>query len=127
MATSPFYRFLRSILLIFGAVGMTGRLDAQTQVTIGAGKDNTLYESQTGDVSNGAGQHFFVGKTNTGALRRGLIKFDVASSIPAGSRITDVTLSLTMSQTATDTQTVGLHRATADWGEGTSKATGSEG
>jgi hypothetical protein len=35
--------------------------------TLGASKDNTLYEHSTGALSNGAGQHIFVGKTSSQA------------------------------------------------------------
>ncbi|HEV3339550.1 MAG TPA: hypothetical protein VG125_04320, partial [Pirellulales bacterium] len=62
----------------------------------GAAKFNTLVYSATGSLSNGAGQTFFVGRTNQGSpadLRRGLIEFN-ASSIPAHSVITDVKLTL---------------------------------
>jgi hypothetical protein len=100
---------------------------AQTQVSIGASKDNTLYESPSGDLSNGAGQHFFVGRTTLGLLRRALVAFDVGRSIPSGSQITNVTLTLNMSQTSSGADTIGLHRVLADWGEGTSAALGNEG
>ena len=44
-----------------------------TMVTLQAAKDNTLYESETGALSNGSGQNFFTGKTNGGNIRRGLV------------------------------------------------------
>lgn len=102
---------------------------AQTQVTLEPIKDNTLYESTAGELSNGAGQHFFVGRTNQPAnsIRRALVAFDVAGNIPANSTILTVTLTLNMSQTTSTAHTVSLHRVTADWGEGTSVATGNEG
>lgn len=99
-------------------------------VNIPAAKDNTLYFSTTGSLSNGAGDYLFAGRTgvNTGgALRRGLIQFNVAAHVPAGSTITGVTLRLFMSRTTSAAQPVGLHRVTADWGEGTSNAAGNEG
>jgi hypothetical protein len=93
-------------------------------------KDNTLYEFDAleGDVSNALGQHFFAGTTGMGELRRGVLAFDIAGSVPAGSIILGVTLSLNMSRTATGTaRTVELHKLLADWGEGTSVAPGEEG
>ncbi len=92
-------------------------------------KDNTLYESSAGELSNGAGQHFFVGRTNqpTNSIRRALIAFDIAGSIPPNATILTATLTLNMSQTTSTSHTVSLHRVTADWGEGTSMATGNEG
>ena len=59
-------------------------------VVVPCGRDNTLYESITGTVSNGSGPYFFVGMTTGGERRRGLIRFDVASAIPAGSTVTGV-------------------------------------
>lgn len=95
-----------------------------TEVTIGASKDNTLYESLTGNVSNGAGEHFFVGKTATGNTRRALIAFDIPGNIAAGTTIENVVLTLNLSLTniSNKAQTIELHRVTADWGEGTSNA-----
>lgn len=102
----------------------------QTQVTINPIKDNTLYESGTGALSNGAGSYFFVGRTNQTAgesIRRGLLAFDIAGNVPPGATITSVTLTLNMSKTTAGAHTVSLHRVLADWGEGTSNAGGEEG
>src|SRR5207237_1956163 len=57
-----------------------------TTITLTPSKDNTLYESTVGDVSNGAGTFFFVGQTNGSAARRGVMAFNLAA-IPAGSQI----------------------------------------
>lgn len=102
---------------------------AQTQITISAGKDNTLYENSTGAFSNGGGEHFFAGSTVNGELRRGLLFFDIASNIPAGATINSVTLRLNMSRTHTSAgnRLVSLHRVLSDWGEGVSNAGGEEG
>lgn len=67
-----------------------------------ASKDNPLFESSTGNLSNGQGDYFYAGKTgeNDGLhLRRGLIALDL-SSIPAGAIIDSVTLSLFVSRTS---------------------------
>jgi hypothetical protein len=93
-------------------------------------KDNTLYEFDPaeGDVSNALGNHFFAGETAMGELRRGVLAFDIAGNIPAGSTILGVTLSLNMSRTASDTpRNVELRKLLTDWGEGTSVAPGEEG
>ena len=47
-------------------------------VALGASKDNTLYQPASGGTtnSNGAGNSFFVGRTDNAYLRRGLIAFD---------------------------------------------------
>lgn len=98
-------------------------------------KDNTLYElavpslEGTGQpFSNGVGDFFFAGLTRFGGdIRRGLVAFDVSGSVPAGSVITGVTLTLEMSKTIAGPTPVELRRVTSDWGEGTSDAEGSEG
>ena len=101
----------------------------QTTVNLVSTADNTLYESQTGSLSNGAGQHMFAGKTdqNQNALRRAILRFDIADTIPAGATISSVTLTLNMSRSISGAENVALHRLNADWGEGTSVASGQEG
>lgn len=104
---------------------------AQTTVTFGPTRDNTLYESTTGALSNGAGEYMFVGKTKqtapSTALRRVLIAFDISANVPAGAAITSVTLTLNMSKTSSGAQNVELHRVLSNWGEGTSNAGSNEG
>jgi protocatechuate 3,4-dioxygenase beta subunit len=100
------------------------------QVVLEPSKDNTLYESGTGNVSNGAGDFLFVGRTEqvSNSIRRGLAAFDVAGSVPAGSTITSVQLQLRVSRVRSSaSESVGLHRMLADWGEGTSNSGGQEG
>ena len=96
-------------------------------VEVGALKDNTLYEDQAGDLSNGAGIYFFTGNTAFGEIRRGVIAFDVAAAVPKGATIDAVTLRLHMSKTIAGPEAVFLHRILADWGEGTSDAPQEEG
>lgn len=85
--------------------------------------DNTLYEDPAGLLSNGAGQHFYVGDTlqNSNDVRRGAIKFDL-SAVPPGSIITSATLALHVSMTISGAEAIDLHRVLKDWGEGTSNA-----
>src|SRR5262245_19106551 len=73
---------------------------AQSQViTLVADRDNTLYSSGS-NVSNGAGEHLFAGTSlHTSTVRRALLRFDIASSVPAGAVIQRVDLRLNMSQT----------------------------
>jgi len=112
------------------AIGYTCTAFASANIiNIMPSKDNTLYEYDPaeGDHSNGAGFHFFAGENGMGELRRGVLAFDVAGSIPPGSTITAVTLSMNMSMTPTGAVTVELHKVLADWGEGTSHAPMGEG
>lgn len=97
------------------------------QVTLTPTKDNTLYESATGSISSGAGSTMFVGKTNNGSTRRGLLAFNLAGKIPTTATLVSVTLRLNMAKTIAGAQAVALHKVTADWGEGTSNAGGSGG
>ncbi len=118
---------LASVFLITTALAIPGFAGA-TLVSIPAAKDNTLYESATGAVSNGAGENLFTGRTKDGPMRRAVIRFDVAGAIPAGSTINSVSLQLVVSRVATNTlRLTTVHRALADWGEGTSNAAQNEG
>lgn len=107
--------------LIFLCVGVASA--AADVVDLSPTRDNTLYESSTGSLSNGAGATFFVGRTNfSDSVRRALLAFDVAGEVPVGSTITAVTLTLNMSKTISGPQTLTLHRVLSDWGEGGSVA-----
>ena len=99
-------------------------------VVIPASKDNTLYESDTGTLSNGAGERFFAGVTEAGSgnlIRRGTLAFDVNSVIPGGATIVSAVLELNMSRSVSADKQVSLHKLEKDWGEGASNATGEEG
>ena len=115
---------LAAVLCSIGPSSASGAI-----VNINPIKDNTLYEFVPGDGnrSNALGDHFFAGVTAEAELRRGVLAFDIAGSIPAGSTITSVSLSMNMSRTISDTRTVELHVLLADWGEGTSNANENEG
>ena len=119
---------LAAIITIILASTVASSVNAAT-MSIMPSKDNTLYEFDPaeGDHSNGAGFHFFAGENGMGELRRGVLAFDIAVRIPAGSTITAVSLSMNMSMTPTGAITVQLHKLLADWGEGTSHAPSGEG
>ncbi len=93
-------------------------------VTLEPVKDNTLYENPAGSISNGAGQNMFVGRNSApmNSRRRGVIAFDVAGHIPAGSVIDGVTLMMSASRNSSGATVVTVHRLLTDWGEGTSDA-----
>ena len=131
MNTQPgYFKTLRALTLagVLGGIGLS--LASAATIDINPVKDNTLYEyvPADGDRSNALGNHFFAGETAVGEIRRGVLAFDIAGNIPAGSTITGVSLSMNMSKTPLDTaRTVELHVLLADWGEGTSIAPGEEG
>lgn len=97
-------------------------VQAQTTVMLPATKDNSLFSENNN--SNGSGDDLFTGRTNQGNLRRTLIQFDL-STIPSDATITDVQLKIRGSRQSSDG--VAIHRMNADWGEGTSLATGQGG
>jgi hypothetical protein len=96
-------------------------------VSVVASRDNTLYQNATGSLSNGSGQHLFAGANSGLNRRRGLLRFDVASAVPAGSTITGVTLTLNHSRGGPEQFSFAMHRVLADWGEGAEDALDTEG
>ncbi len=115
---------LGSMLLMLAAVPALA-----VTVHVPSSRDNTLYEDPNGGLSNGAGTGLFAGRSSQSqnSIRRGLVFFDVASMVPAGSIITGATLTLFQASTNTADQSVGLHRLFESWGEGTSNATSGNG
>ena len=114
---------MKTKFLLLCAAGMllcSVCVQAQTTININPIKDNTLYENETGSLSNGSGDHFFVGATNQGFKRRGLLKFDIASHVPQGATILEATLTLSMDQTTSLSSNIELHTVSVDWGEGAS-------
>lgn len=113
---------LAAVLLALAPLASAGTL------VLTPAQDGTLYEYPQGNVSNGAGDWLFAGRTNADQLRRGLLRFDVASALPAGATVTAVELRLVMSKTLiTLPKACTLHRALAPWGEGATDAAGEEG
>ena len=121
----PICRILSAVCLLCVWVGTAAA--QPTADTLTSIKDNTLIQDAAGALSNGAGQHFFAGRTGfTNEFRRGLIAFDL-TGIPIDNSIDSVKLILNMSRTIAANQLVRIHRVTANWGEGTSDAPAQEG
>lgn len=93
-------------------------------VSLSPSMDNTLYQDEVGSISNGEGFHMIDGMTNNVSVRRGVIAFDIAVNISAGSTIESVTLTINMNRIngKAGPCVVDLHTLTADWGEGASNA-----
>ena len=71
-----------------GLATITNDDDQLASITIGPLKDNTLIENASGAVSNGAGS-IYVGQNGNGNLiRRGLLAFDIAGSVPTAQSFT---------------------------------------
>lgn len=94
---------------------------AQTTVTVAASADNTIYQNPA-TSSNALGPNIFSGTNGGGSPRRGLIRFDVASAVPANATITAVMLTLNCNTSRSIADNVSLHKLLAAWGEGTSNA-----
>ncbi len=116
------YRLM--ILLLFNCSLLS--IAQPVTVSILASADNTIYENPSGN-SNALGQNIFSGNNGGGSPRRGLIKFDVASLIPAGVTITSASLTLNCNVSRSLPDEVFLHKLLSPWGEGTSDAGGGGG
>jgi len=112
------------ILAALAALGLAGAAAADTVVLV-ADRDNTLYQSATGALSNGSGIHMFAGRngpTGGNITLRGLLHFDVAGAIPTEATIDAVSLTLTVTTPFRGARAgdIDLHRVTSNWGEGAS-------
>ncbi len=119
-------RFLLLFIMMVVGTWIVG-LNAQITVTIPASLDNTLYEDNTGSLSNGIGQHMFAGRTAAGLIRRAVVQFPVIEFVPPNALIQSVELTLNLSKTSAGPVTVSLHRVLRPWGEGNSDAPAEEG
>lgn len=75
------------------------------QIVVYPSQDNTLYEDADGSLSNGAGDHLFAGRTDTGLRRRAVLWFDL-SVIPEGSVIEDAALWMNLSRSKANDEIV---------------------
>lgn len=114
-------------LFLVGGLLLPVQTNVAAEVSLVASQDNTLYETEDGSLSNGGGDFFFAGKTGVDVTHRGLVAFDLAGSVPAGSTVTNVSLRLNMSMTLAGDEVISLHPVLKAWGEGTSEAGMGEG
>ncbi|MBL8750346.1 MAG: hypothetical protein JNK78_14375, partial [Planctomycetes bacterium] len=113
----------RTTLRFALAAALAASAAAQTTTIVPCSLDTTLYENVNGDFSNALGESVFVGVTAQGLARRMLLRFDVASALPAGARVVAVRLEMNVvASGAHSPTTVHAHRILAPWGEGTSYA-----
>jgi PKD repeat protein len=98
---------------------------SSVSVTLDAAKDTSIY-SETTNHGNGASDQIVAGNAaSLGAVqvgvRRALVEFDVAGTVPAGATILTSQLQLTNTFAPTNptgAQTVAIHRVNTEWGEG---------
>lgn len=114
--------FMKKSLLFVSFLFFAGTfLSAQTTVNITADKDNTLYESTSGNLSNGVGVHTFFGNTNNNQIRRTVLHFDL-STLPPNAVISNATLTIQVNKQRGGVDTAYVHLLNSDWGEGNSNA-----
>lgn len=101
-------------------------LDNEYTAVLTASRDNTLYEEDQGQLSNGVGDYLFVGVNSQGAERRALLGFDL-SNLSTAAEVLEAHLELQMNRTNSGPLEIQLHEVLAAWGEGASNAEGSEG
>jgi hypothetical protein len=101
---------------------------AANTMTFGPVQWNTLIQSTSAanQLSNGQGD-IYVGRTNqdlngpaTISIRRGLIEFNIAGSIPADATITGGSLTMCDIMGSNGNQTISLYDVLQAWGQGTS-------
>ena len=124
----------RASLVVVGITAATLSTGLQADsVEIVADRDNTLFESDDGGLSSGAGRHFYAGRINfeeNGFVeRRGILHFDV-SGIPTGATVVSASVRVQVTRVPPAPPLdlpFGLHRCLADWGEGSSSSFGGAG
>src|SRR5688500_16806685 len=116
-------RCLSFLLIVSLVCALLPQRTVAASVTLTPSKDNTIYGDGSASLSNGAGPYLFAGSSGEKRVLRGLIAFNLAGQIPAGATINSVTLTLGINTPLpAHSNTVRLHRVTAEWGEGTSSA-----
>ena len=110
---------------------------AANTITLNPSQWNTLVQvtssAGSAQLSNGQGD-IYVGRTNqdqqnapTISIRRGLIEFDVAGSLPAGATITGGSLTMCDIMGLNGNQTISLYDVLQGWGQGASNTSGGMG
>ncbi len=118
---------MKKIYFVLILVTVTGlSLFSQTvEVEVTPMIDNTMFRDS--DVSNGLGEFIFTGNTNKDIKKRALVKFDLTETVPEGTTVDSVSLTLIPTKVKPGNTEVVIHRVTTEWGEGTSKAEDGDG
>src|SRR2546430_105253 len=102
------------------SLGFPGRRLHADSVVLTSVADTTLIEAAP-DNNLGGAPIVNAGTTQTFTRNRGLFRFDIASEIPPGSRITRVDFVVAVTGKPNEPpppSTFGLHRVLQPWGEG---------
>ena len=100
-------------------------LSQTVEVEVGASIDNTMFKDLV--LSNGIGEYFFAGTTKDGVIKRALVMFDLAGSVPDGVTVDSAILVLIPTKVKPGSTSIDVHMLTTEWGEGTSKAEDGDG
>ena len=115
-------------LLLLGVMGIAsgpGSAAWGATISLNPTQDNSIFSE--GNNSNALGS-LYAGATPSLTVRRALLEFDIAGSLPAGAVINSVLLSLTQTKIGpAGAATFELHPLLAAWGEGGSSGTGAGG
>src|SRR5262245_52330188 len=86
-----------SVAAVLGCILITSTPSARADtIILQALRDATLFGASPANNNSSSGPGMSVGSDNSSAPRRGLIAFDIASFVPAGSTITSASLSLVL-------------------------------
>lgn len=98
-------------------------------ITIYPDRDATLIQHPFGERANGSGLSLFIGRTNQAAnsIRRTLLHFDVAGSLPGNAIIESVSLVLRMANSNSQAIDITVHKVLDNWEEGPSSSSGGGG
>jgi hypothetical protein len=113
----------RISLILFSVMSMPLIAQPTQTLVLDAVKDNTLYQINTGSLSNAQGS-LFVGVTNQFLIRRAVVQFNFDGLSVDISKVDSVKLRLSpsmFSPGATE-MTMHIHALGKEWGEGTSLA-----
>jgi hypothetical protein len=116
------------MVAVMGAMSPSDVAASPAELALSAVRDNTLFESETGDLSSGMGPAVFAGDNATLNTRRALLYFDVVGQVPPGSTVLHAEIRLHVSSVPNvESRPLNVHRMLAGWGEGTSNASGGGG
>ncbi|MGE5715170.1 MAG: DNRLRE domain-containing protein [Acidobacteriota bacterium] len=83
--------------------------------------DVTIFE-ENADAADAKSPSIFAGRNNRDSIRRALLRFDVASAVPAGIVVSSAQLKLSLTRANSGFVFVSLYRVSAPWNEGTSNS-----
>ena len=106
--------------LVFGLIATSAAAD---ELVLEPAADASLFQPFSGDLeaADSQGPHLFVGRILQGTRRRALLRFDL-SSLPEDATVDAAQLELTLTRTVSGALSVGAHRVTSAWQEGTANA-----